>query len=380
MHSASDKPKICHVLHSLQIGGAEMLAARLARRCARDYQIIFACLDELGPLGIDLRRDGFQVSVLQRKPGFDAWCAARLGLLLRRERVDIIHAHQYTPFSYALLARWMHRSAAILFHEHGRHQPDFPRRKRIIANRLLLSRRDRIVGVGEAVRQALIDNEGLPASRVGVVYNGIDVDAIARASGLRSDVRDELGLTTDALAVVKVARLDPIKDHTTAIDSFARFAATHRNAHLLLIGDGSERAAIEQRINASAMRERIRLLGTRNDVKRLLAAADLFLLTSTSEGIPLTLIEAMAAGVPVVATRVGGVPEVVADGVTGLLAPARDVAQLAVHLDTLAKCPQLREAMGRQARQRARELFSEDEMVARYDNLYQEMLARRVPA
>src|SRR2546423_3463873 len=152
---------VCQLLHSLNVGGAEVLAARLARRWRGTFRFVFACLDEVGPLGEERRAEGFPVEVLGRKAGLDWGCPLRLARLLRRERVDVLHAHQYTPFFYGLAARLATRFAGslprrpILFTEHGRHQPDYPRPKRMLANRLLLSRRDRVVGVRAAVRQAL---------------------------------------------------------------------------------------------------------------------------------------------------------------------------------------------------------------------------------
>src|SRR5204862_1893786 len=132
----------------------------------------------------------------------------------------LVHAHQYTPFFYALAARLLYRRPPVLFTEHGRHQPDYPRRKRMVINRLLLERRDRVVGVGEAVRQALIANEGIPARRIEVVYNGIDANQFAPArhlEGQREKVRAELGLSATDLVILQVARLDYLKDHATAV-------------------------------------------------------------------------------------------------------------------------------------------------------------------
>src|SRR6516165_4253528 len=139
-----DVATVCQVLHTLCVGGAEVLAARLARRLRDRYRFLFVCLDELGTLGEELRNEGFPVHVLGRRPGLDLRCTYRLAALLRRERVDVIHAHQYTPFFYCLTARLLCRRPALLFTEHGRHFPDYPRRKRMLANRLLLRQRDRV--------------------------------------------------------------------------------------------------------------------------------------------------------------------------------------------------------------------------------------------
>ena len=166
-----------------------MLAARLARRLAGSFRFVFACLEELGTLGEGLRAEGFPVEVLGRRPGIDGRCTRRLAGWLRRERVDLIHAHQYTPFFYGITARLLYRRPPVLFTEHGRSFPDYPRRKRIVANRLLLERRDRVVGVGQAVRQALIRNEGFPPGRVAVIYNGIDLSAFAAGTPGREAAR-----------------------------------------------------------------------------------------------------------------------------------------------------------------------------------------------
>jgi glycosyltransferase involved in cell wall biosynthesis len=365
---------VCQVLHGLGVGGAEVLAARLARRLGDAIRFVFVCLDELGTIGQELRNEGFPVRVLERRPGLDWRCARRLADVVRRERVDLLHTHQYTPFFYGAAARLPYRRPSLLFTEHGRHQPDYPRPKRILANRLLLGRRDRVVGVGEAVRQALITNEGLPGERVAVIHNGIDLSPFTAGSYDREEVRRELGVGPDDLVVIQVARLDPLKDHATAVRIMARVAGRRPEARLVFVGEGPELGSIRELVRGHGLEGSVRLLGLRKDVPRLLAAADLSLLTSVSEGIPLTVIEAMAAGLPVVCTRVGGVGEVVEDGREGLLAEAGDDDGLAEHLLRLAANPEERARMGRLGRQRATAVFSEARMHSRYLDLYQEML------
>jgi glycosyltransferase involved in cell wall biosynthesis len=369
---------VCPLLHSLSVGGAEVLAARLARRLRGSFRFVFACLDEIGPLGMELRAEGFPIVLLGRKAGFDWGCPLRLARLVREQQVDVVHAHQYTPFFYAMTARLRGPRRPILFTEHGRHQPDYPRPRRMLANRLFLSRRDRVVGVGEAVRQALINNEGIPGRRVGVLYNGIDVDAFAAAGagpGLRRTVRKELDFGRGEFVLLQVARLDYLKDHATAVRTMARVVNQMPHARLVLVGDGPERPAIEAQVRELNLADKVRLLGTRADVARLLHAADSFLLTSTSEGIPLTVIEAMAVGLPVVATDVGGLREVVDDGATGFLAPAKDDAALAGHILRLAADADLRRRMGLAGRERAKQNFDEPRMAEDYGRLYRELAA-----
>lgn len=365
---------VCHLLHTLSVGGAEVLAARLARRLGDTVRFVFVCLDGLGSLGCDLRGEGFTVEVLQRRAGMDWNLPRRVADMLRRHRVDLVHAHQYTPFFYALLARWCYRRLPVLFTEHGRQFPDHPRKKRILANRLLLQRGDRVIGVGQAVRQALIDNEAIPADRVGVIYNGVDLAAVANEADNRPVVRRELGLSDKHLLILQVARLDYLKDHATAIQTMRHVLPRCPDARLVLVGEGSERASIEALVHQHGLASQVMFLGLRRDVARLLSAADVFLLTSISEGIPLTIIEAMAAGLPVVSTRVGGIPEMFDDGQVGFFAAPGDAASLADKIIRLASDPKLRQTMGEHGREHCWHRFSEQQMHAQYERLYQEMV------
>ena len=350
---------------------------RFARGLGDRFRFVFVCLDELGTLGERLQSEGFAVHVLGRRQGIDWRCSRRLRSLLRQEQVELVHSHQYTPFFYAAMARWPLRQFPIVFTEHGRHYPDYPRKKRIWANRLLLGRRDRVVGVGRAVREALIVNEGLPAQRVDVIYNGVDLSPF-RSPALRdrAAARQELQWNPEEFVIVQVARLDPLKDHLTAVRALARVRESLPNARLVLAGEGPERASIEAEVKKLRLSAHVTMLGQRQDVPRLLAASDLSLLSSRSEGIPLTLIEAMAAGVPVVATNVGGVSEVVEADHTGLLAPAGDEHELAAAVLRVANNTEFTRRMTALAQRRVFDHFSEDRMHAAYARVYEDSLSR----
>jgi len=371
------KKKICQLVLGLPVGGTEVLACRLGQRLHSEFDFLFVCLDEIGSLGESLQDQGFNVISLKRQPGIDWRCSLRLSRLIRQEKVDAVHAHQYTPFFYSMTARLFGSRVPVLFTEHGRFHPDYPRRKRMLFNRCFLRRSDRVIGVGNAVRQALIRNEGIPESRVGVIYNGIDMSPYQNGpSGAdRAVVRAELGLQDNDFVVAQVARLDYLKDHLTAIRAIERVARECDRVRLLLVGDGPERAAIEAEIQQRGVSSHVRLLGIRSDVSRILSASDAFLLTSISEGIPLTIIEAMCAELPVVSTRVGGIPEIVEDEVTAMLTVAGDDEGLARRLLRLVAAPQLREEMGQRGRRHAISHFSEDRMHSEYAALYRDMLS-----
>jgi sugar transferase (PEP-CTERM/EpsH1 system associated) len=377
--TAPARAAICQVLHSLNIGGAEVLAAGIARALRDRYRFVFACLDGLGSIGEQLRDEGFEIEVLDRKDGIDWKCGFRLARFLKQHAVDIVHAHQYTPFFQSMLSRLSYRGVPIVFTEHGRHHPDSRSLKRVAVNRLLSQRSDRFVAVGQSVRQALIDNEGLAARRVEVIYNGVDQKPFraVRNTASRKSVRSELNVPDDEFLVIQVARLNPLKDHLTAVESIAKLVDKKIPVRLILVGEGETQSEIERTIDQLGLTRNVQLLGTRQDIPELLSAADAFLLSSISEGIPLTIIEAMAAGIPVVATDVGGNSEVIENGRTGLLCSAKDSSFMAQQLTELYESHDLRNMLAENAMARAQELFDIDQMHDAYVGVYDSMLGHQ---
>ncbi|MFN3165883.1 MAG: glycosyltransferase [Phycisphaeraceae bacterium] len=372
----ADRPVIAHVLHRLDRAGAEVLAAGLSRALRDRFAFVFLCLDGLGPLAGELSAEGFVVEELGRKPGVDFALGKRLRRRLIANDVALVHAHQYTPFFYSALSRGRLRRRGdppILFTEHGRHYPDTRSTRRVLANKLLLTERDRVTAVGAFVREALVRNEGLPERRVDVIYNGIAPGEAPTAAD-RHRARDALGLDADRPVAMQVARFHPVKDHGTALDAWAKVHAQRPDALLVLIGDGEERSKMQRRADDLGIADAVRFTGVIDDARGLIPAADLCLLTSLSEGVSVTLLEAMAAARPVVATRVGGNPEVVADGETGLLAPRGDAGRLAEHLVRLLIDTRQADTLGRAGRQRLLERFTADRMHGAYAREYESML------
>jgi len=386
MADPTAKPTIAHVLHGLNYAGAEVLAANLARKLKHKYRFTFFCLDEVGPLGEQLQNEGFDVVELGRRAGVD-WAVAKLiARLVKRQNIDLFHAHQYTPFFYTAASRgWnpLNRLARppILFTEHGRHYPDSRRPKRIWANKVLLRGRDRITAVGEFVKQALVTNEGLPAKRIQVVHNGIDPDGFEASDGLAGEsrqkrklaIREALGLKQDQPVLLQVARFHSVKDHATAVRAFAMTRRKLPDAVLLFAGDGEERPAMEKLARQLKLGDAVQFLGVRTDVARLMVAADLFVLSSLSEGISVTLLEAMASRLPIVATEVGGNGEVVEHEHTGLLSPRQQPEPMARNMIRLLQDRVLRMQMGLNGRERLLKHFAEADMHRRYDFIYGDM-------
>ncbi len=210
------------------------------------------------------------------------------------------------------------------------------------------------------------------------VYNGVDLDDLATAPpGARTAIRREFGFSDDDFVAVQVARLHELKDHQTALRAVDLARQQCPQIRLLIVGDGDERAAIEQTIQDRDLHRNIILTGTRSDVSSLLAASDAFLLTSISEGIPLTVIEAMAVELPVVATRVGGLSEMIADGVSGYLCDAGDDAMIARRLERLAADSEWRSHLALAGNLTARQRFSLDQMLNSYRTIYDQMTGQQ---
>ena len=370
---------IAHVLHRLYLAGAEVLAADLARRLGDRYRFVFFCLDETGPLGKQLQAEGFEVVNLARKPGIDLSVARRLRSRVRELNVDLLHAHQYTPFFYAALSRRLSSSPPVLFTEHGRHYPDYRRPKRVWANKFLLRRRDRVTAVGQFVKQMLVDHEGLSSNRIDVIYNGIDpgeFDLSNTQATSRADIRKELNIEDSQIVLLQVARFHPVKDHTTAIKALAHAVQEKPDILLVLAGDGDEREAMERLAGELGVAPQVRFLGVRKDIPRLMAGADIFLLSSLSEGISVTLLEAMGSNLPIVTTDVGGNSELVVHQESGLLSPRGDAQSLVANIVALAGDPQKRQTMGQAGHTRLENQFTQQQMHNGYMRVYEQMLAK----
>jgi glycosyltransferase involved in cell wall biosynthesis len=217
--------------------------------------------------------------------------------------------------------------------------------------------------------------EGFAARSVAVIYNGIDPGPLPDPAA-RARTRQALGVTDGHYVIGTIGRLDPVKDFSTLIGAVSELPPA-LNATLVIVGDGPERAQLEQTA-ASLAANRVQLLGHRNNAREWLAGFDVFVNSSISEGISLTILEAMAAGLPVIATRVGGTPEVV-DESCGRLIPSRDRAALSAMLLTLAQQPEDRRQMGRRARERVQARFTLERMIGEYRDVYRELTGVKAP-
>lgn len=336
----------------------------LVRRLGDELPMAVCCLDEEGAWGTALRTERIDVHALGRTAGFHPALGRAIARVAEQHRADVIHCHHYSPFVYSALARFWQPHLRVVFTEHGRLSDAPPSTRRRAANVVLARTRFLGAAVSAHLKQHMVA-EGFPDRKIAVIYNGIDVGPESSA-GDRAAIRRDLGIPAEMLAIGTVARLDPVKDLATLIAAIGELARS-RPTVLFVIGDGEERANLEAFAHAAGAP--VRFMGHREDARTLLAGCDLYANSSVHEGISLTILEAMAAGLPVVATAVGGTPEIL-DATCGRLVPSRDPGALAAALGELASQAELRHSLGVAARRRVEARFTIDRMVAEYRETY----------
>lgn len=365
---------LAHLVHGLPVGGTERLVEQMLRQPPEGFTVSGICLDELGTLGEALEKDGVPMACLGRKPGVDLALAYRLARVARKQRVEILHCHQYTPWFYASLARVFHPGLKVIFTEHGRFHPDIPSPRRRIFNRFFGPLTQVITAVSPPTKQALVDVEAFRPGQIRVLFNGVRPPP---ALPTREECRQSLDLPPDGVFFILCARFDTIKWIPGLVRAFAKVAEADPKAFLLLLGDGPEMGVVTSLIAELGIEGRVRLPGFRDDIPKWLKAADIFVLSSLSEGTSVSLIESMAMGLPCVATRVGGNEFVMEDGRTGLLVPPRDVEALGAAMLRLLRDADLRKEFGAGARRRFEERFRIESMFTAYAGIYRDLLGEK---
>jgi glycosyltransferase involved in cell wall biosynthesis len=366
--AASGAPRVLQVVLSLNPGGTERLVLELVERLGASMPMAVCCLDDAGAWASTLEARGVSVHALRRASGFQPRLGHAIADIAERHEATVIHAHHYSPFVYSCLARRRSRNVRLVFTEHGRVSDAPPSAKRRLVNRLYFSRVPaRVFAVSDDLRRHIV-HEGFSAGRVGVIYNGIAVGDTPSPE-MRRRQRATLGISDDVSVVGTIARLDPVKDLGTLLRAVADARRT-RPIVALIVGDGTERAALETLSAELGLAEHVRFLGHRDDARDWLAACDVFVNSSLSEGVSLTILEAMAAGLPIVATAVGGTPEVVTPE-CGRLVPARSPAELARAILDIVGDPDAARRMGVAARARVCAHFTIERMVRQYRDVYE---------
>jgi glycosyltransferase involved in cell wall biosynthesis len=357
----------------LGLGGLEKQVSLLARGMDRSrFDVTVISLSEGGAWAKTLAAAGIRVEQIARRGRGDWRRLLALARLFRALRPDLVYSFNYEANAYARLAGLAASVPILVAGVRGVYVSVWYRR----LEALLVRFTECMVCNSDAIRRDVIDRLGVPARKVIVIPNAIEVAPPASLAE-RTAARCALGVMEDECLVGTIARLDRVKDLGMLVRAAALCRKSPQSLRFCVIGGGPEEAALREEVHRSGLDARVVLMGERPGASALLAGFDIFVLTSKSEGLPNTVMEAMAAGLPCVCTRVGGCPELVTDGVTGYLVPQGEETALAERIRELASDPAARARMGRAARQVIETRFPVGLLVSRTESLFDRLLAAK---
>ena len=363
------KINIVQILLKLDFGGAENLAIELANRLDRNrYRTIICSLEKPSFLTDKVNDLGIKFFSFNKRPGLDPILILKLAYLMWKEKIHLVHTHNRGALAYGTLAAKLAGVPVVINTRHGSGKR--------ACSRILWKMNDRIVAVCQEVCKNLLKYNMISPLLVKTIVNGIDIDKYISKENILN-VKEQIGLKDSELIIGTVARLSPEKDIFTLLQAFLKINQRIPKAVLVIAGDGSLRKELEYKAKKMDILDKVLFLGFYKNISELINIFDVFLLSSLNEGLPLVLIEAMAAGKPIVATKVGGVSEVVANGETGFLVPPKEPDKIAEMTITILRNLELAKKFGEAGRRRAKEKFSLNRMVNEYQNVYEECLANK---
>jgi glycosyltransferase involved in cell wall biosynthesis len=369
--------KIFFLSTSMGMGGSDsqLLAAAQELR-ARGHEVLIVSLTPLGPMGRQARDAGIPTESLEMRRGVpDPRGLVRLIRLVRAWRPDVLHSHMVHANLMARVLRLFVPIPALVSTIHNIYEGG---RVRMVAYRLTNALVDHMTIVSQAAADRFVSDGIVPKKILTVVPNGVDMDRFRTVPArVRESLRDSMGLQREFVWLA-VGRFEVAKDYPNMLRAFATVHQRHPRAVLLLVGRGTLQAESEALAQALGLEGAVRFLGVRQDVPELMSAADAYVMSSAWEGMPMVLLEAAAAGLPIVSTVVGGNDEVVRDQESGFLVPPRDPDGLGMAMVRLMELPDAdRRSMGERGREHVRAHYGLSRVVERWEDLYREILARK---
>jgi len=361
---------IAHLIESDGPGGAERVVAELAAgfQAAGARNVVFVPADGEGWLARQLIGSGVEIERFRLDRPLSPACARSMAAAFRRHRVDVAHSHEFSMAVYGAWASWLAGVHHVVTMHGSRYYAGRLRRR--AALRAAVAWSGSVVAVSHQLADQISRDLLVRRSRIDTVANGVRC-----APGEGATVRGELGLGPGDTLLVAIGNLYPVKGHRYLVEAMARLAESHPALHLAIAGRGELAPAIAASAAQHGLGGRVHLLGLRADVAAVLAAADVFVLPSLSEGLPLALLEAMFAGRPIVASDVGEVRAALAGGEAGILVEAGDPGQLARALEDLLTDASRARDLAARARTRAAAEYDVSHMVHRYGSIYDRLLA-----
>jgi sugar transferase (PEP-CTERM/EpsH1 system associated) len=361
------KKTILHIVISFDTGGLERFVLDLIRLSTKHFDHKVVCLERTGDLLTLGHRD--DTVCLDMKPGLQFKPIAELCSIIKKERADIVHTHNEKALFYGAISGFI-CGVPVVHTKHGKNQVTMQARLR---NHLLARLCKKVIAVSRDAAIQCIEKEYIPSNKVIVILNGVDIETFTKMG--EGELCSKMPRINEGVIVLGiVARLAEVKDHATLFQACRILCEREIDFVLMVVGDGPLKDKLEIFTDSLGLSKKILFLGARRDIPDLMNVMDIFALSSISEGISLTLIEAMACRLPIVTTNVGGNPEVVLEGKTGFLVPPQNAEALADKLEILIKKPELRKRMGDAGRDRAVKNFSMQQAVHNYEMCYRNIL------
>lgn len=369
------KIKVLYIIDSLFVGGAEKFLVNLVNAIDPDkFEVWVCCLWSSGPLEKDLNLPLDRIITLNFGGYKDYKAYIKLCKFIAQQRFDVVHTQIFPSNTVGRICAFFMRVPVIIATEQNIYQ--WKLRKHVFVDRILAYISDRIMAVSEEVKKFTISQEKIPEEKFIVIPNAIPVDRYD-SGRLKIDIKkkkNDLSLPDNSLVIGTVATLINQKGHKYLLEVAKILAEKIPDIHFLLIGEGPLRRELEQFTKQLKIDSKVHFLGVCGDVDELLGIIDVFVLPSLYEGLPLALLEALAMRKAVVATKVGGIPEVVEHGKNGILVEPRDPEGLAEGIVKLIRNPNLAAKMGEEGRKIVEEKFSTNVVVRKLENLYEELL------
>ncbi len=368
------RARVVYLAHTLAVGGAEEMVLNLVRYLPPEFERTVVCIDTPGPIGEEVKKTGVPFHALGLQPGLRRPIdLLRLQQVIHDCQPTIVHTFLLTASLSGRFAAMLARVPIVIGTEVNIYERKQPLHR--IAESWLMRQTDAVIASAGSVRDFYVDQTGADPDRVVVIYNAVDWSQLQTTMS-RGAFRGEIGLPADAPAAGIIARLTEQKAHRVLFEAMASRADLSA-LHLLVIGDGELRDELRGRVERLGLSGRVHFAGARRDLGNVLNAIDMFVMPSLWEGLPLSLVLAMGAGLPVIASKVAGIPEVVGDDVSGLLVDPGDANGLAAAMVRILHEPDLGARLGEQARAFVRPRFGVDGYIASMTALYDRLLDAR---
>lgn len=364
--------KIVHLITSLEVGGAQHgMLLGLPRFDQEQYEHVLCSITDRMQMAPHFEAAGIEVRSLGLSRKIDIFAALRLRSLLKELRPDILHTYLLHG---NILGRLVGRLVGVPTIIGSERTIGQAKRWGRLATRLTNPLTDAVEVNSEIGAVAINAGLGVPAEKIELVRSGLELEKFDQTAN-RQSLRSEFRVDDDQHLILFMGRLRPVKGVEYGLRAFAAAHEVNPNLRMVLAGEGDQRPYLESLVSQLEVQDSVSFIGVRSDVPELLSAADSVLIPSLNEGFPRTAIEAMAAGKPVIATKVGGTPEAISDGETGILVSSMDTASMSAAIVSLASDKDLQTRLGESGRRRAEERYTLNKYVSRLDELYREYLA-----